>query len=454
DSTLTTFLATILGLLLAWLLLPWFNILSGKTLTIPIGEWMLVPALFGFILVVGLISGAYPSFYLSSFKPIDVLKGELSRGAKTSKLRGVMVVFQFACSFILIVGAIVVYQQMQFILNKDLGFDKEQVVLLEGAGTMGEKKDLFKSELLQNPQIKSMSVSNYLPVSGYKRDLNQFWKAGRQAIDESVGAQIWIVGEDYLETMGMNLLEGRNFDAKLASDSNAVIINQRMAERLMLDEPIGARIQNWLDWNVIGVVQDFHYESMRGGIEPLVFRRGTNGSIIPIKVKTDDMKSTLESITTVWDDYMPNQPIRVSFLDEAYKRMYADVATTGNVFTGFAVLAIFVACLGLFGLSAFMVEQRRKEISVRKILGASINRIFRMLTFNFLKLILIAFAISIPISYYLMSEWLVDFEYRIDLGWVVFAVASILMTVTAIATISYESLKAAILNPATGLRSE
>ena len=454
ESILVTFISTVFGVLLAFVLLGPFNFIAGKTLQMPFDQWWLVPSMVLLAIVVGTLAGVYPAFYLSAFKPIEVISGKLSRGAKTSLMRSLMVTFQFTCSIILIVSSLVVYRQMQYLLSKDLGYEKDHVVMIQGASTLGDKLNLFQDALLQIPDVRSVSASNYLPVSGTKRDNNEFWIVGRRELDKAVGAQMWKVDDNYIETLGMNLMQGRDFDPNSGRDSSAVIINETMARRLGLDDPIGAKIENWEEWTIIGVVKDFHFESMRGQIGPLAMSVGRYGAVIPVKVNTQDMKKTLDEITATWDEFMPNQPIRYSFMDEVFETMYEDVQRTGSVFTGFAILAIFVACLGLFGLSAFMVEQRSKEISIRKVLGASVKTIFQLLTVNYVKLVVISLIIAIPASYLLMAEWLLDFEFRTPIGWSVFAIASILILVIAIGTVSYESLKAAIVNPVKGLRSE
>lgn len=454
ESIFIAFCATIIGLLLAWSLIPFFNMLSGAALEMPLGEWWLFPAVLSLTLIVGVISGLYPSFYLSSFRPIEVIRGKLSQGAKTSSLRGVMVVFQFTCSMVLIVSSLVVYQQMDFILNKDLGYDKEQVVLIQGANTLGEKRELFQAKLKEIPEVVNVTASNYIPVSGSKRDQNTFWKEGRKELDNSVGAQIWRVDDDYIETLGMNLIAGRDFDKTSNRDSSSIIINEKMVEELGLEDPIGARIENWQTWTVVGVVQNFHFESIRGDIGPLALVVGRFGNIVPVKVQTDNMQKTLASITDAWDGFMPHQPIRYSFMDDVFASMYEDVERSGNVFFVFSILAITVACLGLFGLSAFMVEQRSKEISIRKVLGASVRVIFGLLTGNFLRLITISMILAIPISIYSMDKWLEEFEYHIELHWSLFVISGILITVIALITISFESIKAAVVNPVKGLRSD
>lgn len=454
ESVLFSAISVVLGTLLAWVLLPFFNEISGKALTLPWTEWWFVPILSGLVLVIGLLAGLYPSFYLSGFKPIDVLKGKLSRGSKAAEMRSTMVVFQFATSMVLIVSAFTVYYQMQYILHKDLGFDKEQVVMIHGTNTLGDQLDAFKEELLRVPEVNSASVSNSFPVSGTKRDQNTFWIEGRKKLDPATGAQFWRTDEDYLATLDIALAEGRNFSRDIASDTAAIIINRTMAKRLGLENPIGQRIENWGKWTVIGMVEDFHFESMKGEIGAVAFALGNFGSIMATEVATENMDATLASITGIWNRFMPNQPIRYTFLDETFARMYTDVQRTGNVFAACAGLAIIIACLGLFGLATFMAEQRSKEVSIRKVLGASLSSLYQLLTVNFLKLILLSLVIATPIAWYLMRKWLQDYEYRIDISWWFFALPGLIIIGIALFTVSRQALRLAFSNPVDHLRGE
>jgi putative ABC transport system permease protein len=254
--------------------------------------------------------------------------------------------------------------------------------------------------------------------------------------------------------MEMKLIEGRNFIRDLASDSQAIIINQAMAKALSLTHPVGERIMTWETYTVIGVVEDFHFESMKGAIGPLSFVLGHGGSIVSVKVKSKSMANVIQSVTKVWNTFMPHQPIRYSFLDESYARMYDDVQRMGKIFACFAILAIIVACLGLFALSAFMVEQRSKEISIRLVLGASLKSIFRLLTQNFVKLVLISFVMAAPLSWYMMQKWLEDYAYKVNITWDVFFLAGLISVLIALLTVSYQSIRAALANPVESLRSE
>ena len=454
ESVLFSFVSFALALLILVLALPFFNTLAGKTLTIPWGQWWFFPLLLAAAVVIGFVAGMYPSFYLSAFKPIDVLKGKLSRGSRSGSMRGIMVVFQFTTSIILIIGTFVIYRQTNYILHAKLGFNKEQVLMIQGANTLGKQREAFKIELSKLAGVEHVTINSYLPVGNTTRDQNVFWKDGRSKEDKGIGAQAWWIDEDYITTMGIKLVEGRNFNPSIKSDTTAIILNQAMVKALGLKNPLEEKVMNWATWHVIGVVEDFHFETMKEKIGPLCFRYGTGGSIVSVKVASNQMTTVIEEITQVWKQFLPNQPIRYTFLDESYARMYDDVARTGKILTSFSVLAIVVACLGLFALSAFMVEQRSKEISIRLVLGASVKNIFRLLTQNFVIMVAIAFVIAIPIGWYLMQNWLEDFEYKIGLTWDIFALAGLASVAIALLTVSYQSIKAALASPAQRLKSE
>lgn len=456
ESLLYSVLSFILGILLTIALLPYFNILAAKSLSIPWSEWWLLPLIIGAAIVVGIVAGLYPSFYLSAFKPINVLKGSISRGTKNSILRNGLVVFQFTTSIILIIGTLVIYNQTHYILNKKVGFDKDQVLLVQGTNTLEDKREAFKNELLKSSLIKSVSISDYLPVSGTKRDGNGFYKEGKAKEDIAVGSQKWQVDYDYLKTMGMQIVEGRYFSKDMASDSEAAVINKTMARELGLKNPVGQRIENgWQKFTVIGVMEDFNFESMRQNVAPLCLVLGNyNSSIIAIKISGADTKSVLDYVSAAWKSFSPNQPFRYTFLDESFANMYADVQRTGSIFTSFAVLAIIIACLGLFALSAFMAEQRNKEIGIRKVLGASVSGITTMLSKDFVKLVIISIVIASPVAHWAMTKWLQDFAYRISITWWMIASAAVAAIVIALVTISFQSIRAALMNPVKALRSE
>ncbi|MFI5162192.1 MAG: ABC transporter permease [Sphingobacteriales bacterium] len=454
ESTVYSFLSFALGMILAWALLPYFNGIASKSLVIPWAAWWFIPAMLISAVIVGIAAGLYPAFYLSSFKPVQVLKGSISAGSKSPLLRNSLVVFQFTISVILIVSTFVIYNEMQLILNRKVGFDKDQVVLLQGTNTLGDKVKSFKTELSKLSAVKSASISDYLPVDGTKRNGNTFNNKGEKNA-QGVSGQFWQVDDTYLKTLGMKLTSGRNFSYAIASDSNAVIVNQTMVKRLNLKNPLGKLITNgYATYPIVGVVEDFNYDSMRGNIDPIVLHFGISPSIVSVKVEGADMKNTLANITALWQKYSPDQPIRYTFLDEQFANMYADVQRTGHIFTSFAILAIIIACLGLFALSAFMAEQRSKEIGIRKVLGATIGNITTLLSSDFIKLVLIAIIIASPIAWWAMNKWLEDFAYKTPVSWWIFALSGVVAIAIALITVSFQSIKAALMNPVKSLKSE
>jgi putative ABC transport system permease protein len=455
ESVLYSLISFLLAVVLVATTLPYFSAFAGKTLAMPWTAWWMIPTLMGASVFIGILAGLYPSFYLSAFKPIDVLKGAVARGSKNSTLRSAMVVFQFTTSIVLIIGTFVIYRQMNFILHTKVGFDKDQVILIQGANTLGDHRETFKEELLRQSAVASVTSSNYLPVSETNRDQNGFFKEGRSKEDNSIGAQCWRVDTDYVKTLGMKIVEGRDFIPRFASDSSSIIVNKALVKALGLKEPVvGQRIENWRVYTIIGVVEDFHFESMKEKIGPLTLVVGDGGSIVAVKVKPGNMQQTLAGIQATWNKIMPNQPFRYTFMDESYARMYQDVERTGNLFAGFSMLAILVACLGLFALSSFMAEQRKKEVSIRLVLGATVGNIFRLLTRSFVIMVLISFVIAAPLGWYMMTQWLEGYTYKTDITWDVFVVAGAAAVVIALITVSYQSVKVALSNPATNLRSE
>ena len=458
ESTIYSLLSIVLGLLLAWGCLPIFNALAGKSIDFPWTAWWLLPTLIVSVLFIGLLSGIYPSLLLSSVKPIDAMKKKLGKANKGAGFRSTLVVFQFTISIVLILGAIVVHQQMDFFLNKELGFDKEQVITIQSTETMGDKQDLFKNQLIALSEVQSVSVSNFLPISGTRVNNSTFYKEGRKKLDVGVQARSWRVDEDYIETLGIKLLSGRFLSRDIESDKNAIVINRKMAEVLGLEEPIGQILESdhQSDGRIVGVVEDFHYGTLAHEIGPLCMGLTSTGSNVIIKVKSSDMNQTLASIEALWDDQMPNQAIRYGFLDERFAMTWTNafLRRVQSIFSLFAGLAIFIACLGLFALSAFIVEERSKEISIRKVLGASFKSIIGLLTFNFIKLVFIALVIAVPIGWYLAIMFLEDFAYRIEVSWWIFAVAGLFALLIALIAISSESIRAALANPVDRLRSE
>ncbi len=385
------------------------------------------------------------------------MKGSIAGGSKRPFLRNSLVVFQFATSIILMICTIVIYSQTHYILNSKIGFDKDQVMVLQGTNTLGDAKiKTFKNELAKIASVKSVSISDYLPIDNTKHNGNTFFIEGREKLDPGVEGQFWQVDETYLQTLGIKLAEGRNFSYDMASDTGGgvVIINQTMASRLRLKNPVGKRISNGGIFTVIGVVEDFNYTTLRADIGPMVLHFGISPSMMTVKFSGSTVQNTVADVSALWKKFSPGQPIRYSFMDDEFASMYADVVRMGNIFTSFAALAIIIACLGLFALSAFMAEQRSKEIGIRKVLGASVQGITTLLSTDFVKLVVLAILIASPIAGWAMNKWLQNFAYKITISWWMFAAAGLGAILIALITVSFQSAKAALANPVKSLRSE
>ena len=465
ESVLVSLLAFGLGLLLVWLLLPVFNGLTGQAFSIPWDDVRFYPTLLAVAILLGLLAGTYPSVFLSSFKPIRVLQGKLSMGSKQGTLRSALVVLQFTTSIVLISSTMVVWQQMNFIQNKNLGYDKEQVLLIEDSNMLGEQLASFKEELRKMPAVQRVSVSSFLPVAGYVQNYTGAWLA-KNPKETRVGLAKWFVDPDYVQTMGLNLVEGRDFSEELASDSAAIILNRKAVALLGLDDPIGQQVSSYtgLDqetgelfydtYTVIGVVDDFHFKSLKNTVEGLSLVLGNFGTTTLVKTSTTNLAHTLNDVEKLWTAVAPNQSFRYNFLDERFEQMYVSEARAGTLFTIFAGLAILIACLGLFGLAAFTAQSRTKEIGVRKVLGASVPGLVALLSKDSLKLVGIAFVVAVPLAYVAMTRWLEDFAYRVAIEPGVFVLTGALVLLIALATVSYQSIKAALADPVKSLRYE
>ncbi|MEL7119039.1 MAG: FtsX-like permease family protein [Bacteroidota bacterium] len=455
ESVVLSFISFILGVGIAWLLLPYFSKIADKSLSFPWLDWWFIPLLLAGSLLIGIIAGIYPAFYLSSFKPIATLSGKLSRGSKGSGLRNALVVFQFTATIVLLISTFVVSQQLDFILNTKLGYDKDQIIVLEGTNAMGDKVKLFKQDLLNTSNVKHVTASDYLPIAGTNRNSNAFWLSDRVETSDPIYGEIWRVDHDYIKTLGMNIKEGRDFSIDMPTDSQAIIINEAMAATLGIQEVKGQYITNgYRNRRLIGIMENFHFASLKEKINNLSIVVSTRRDMLAIKVGTTDISGTIAQIESKWKQYVPNQELRYSFLDESFANMYADVQRAESVFKSFALFAILVACLGLFGLSTFIAEQRSKEISIRKVLGASSISIVRLLSGNFLILIIIALVLGLPLGWYLMNQWLQDYEYSIDLSWTTLALSGLIAMSIALLTVSFEAIRSSRATPIHALRSE
>ena len=461
------FLITIISILIAYaisfLALPYFNQLANKELVITsLFSATFLSIVAGILLIVGLLAGSYPAFYLSKFKPVEVLKGKLNLGLKSGGLRGFLVVVQFSVSIIMIIGTAIVYQQLSYIQNKKLGFSKDQIIMIHDPWIMGDKAESYKNEVIQNTKILSGTISSFLPVNTTNN--NDLWFPGANPTkDESYVFHNYRIDHDYMETLDIEMVEGRNFSRDFPSDSTAIILNEAAVNQLGWEKGLGKTLSNYGGSNeepvvetykVIGVVKDFHFTSLRNNIEPLVFLLGQRRGFVSFKVEAEGISETISYMESKWEEFAPGQPFQYSFLDERFNELYENEQKLGQIFGVFAFLAIFIACLGLYGLAAFTAEQKTKEIGIRKVLGASIASIVNLLSREFLKLVGIAFLIAAPIAYYFMYSWLQDFENRTNINFLVFVLAGIVALVIAWVTMSFQSWNAARANPIRSLKDE
>ncbi|MBU1820169.1 MAG: ABC transporter permease, partial [Bacteroidetes bacterium] len=462
ESILLTALALGLALGIVVLALPYFNLLAGKEMTLGIlasAEVWAGLVLLG--LVVGVLAGSYPAFFLSSFRPLSVLKGGANPGGGRAGvgLRGVLVIVQFCISFILIVGTTVVYQQLKYIQNTKLGYDKEQVLVVEETWRLGKNEDLFRRQLMQDARVVNASLSGYLPAGPSYN--NNFMVYADDNTSQFVKTLRYDVDENYLPTLGMKMAAGRNFSRDFGTDSTGIILNETAAKAFGWgNDALGHTISRpdnegrLATYHVIGVVEDFHFKSLHERISPLLMTLGDNSGQVILKVKTKDIQGLLATVEQQWKSFAVEAPMEYSFLEDDFNATYRAEQRTAQILGIFAGLTIFVACLGLFGLATFTAEQRKKEIGVRKVLGASITSVVTLLSTDFLKLVLIAILIASPIAWYAMSQWLEGFAYKIDLEVGVFVAAGLLAIGIALFTVSYQSIKAALVNPVKSLRSE
>jgi len=462
ESTLMAIFSMLIALLIAWLVLPLFNDISSKSLTIQsLFSSRILPVLIVLPFFVGLLAGSYPAFFLSSFKPIQVLKGKIDSGFKRNHLRSSLVVFQFATSIFLIIGTIVVYKQLDYIQNTKLGFNKDQVLIINGTGALGDNANSFKNEVLNMPGVVSGSFSGYLPVSASARNDNSYSKESVMDSENGFNMQTWRIDYAYVKTLGMEIIKGRNFSVEYGSDSTAIIINETTAKLLGHDDPIGKKVyasegdgSQTIPYTIVGVVKNFHFESLRQNIGPLCLILGKSQWLALFKVDSKNIRGLVKQVETKWKVMAPSLPFSYRFLNESFDNMYRTEQRVGKIALSFAVLTIFIACLGLFGLATYMAEQRTKEIGVRKVLGATVGNIVNMLSKDFLKLVIISAFFAVPFGWWIMNKWLQDFAYRIDIGWWIFLVAIGVSIIIALCTVSFQALKAALNNPVKSLRTE
>jgi putative ABC transport system permease protein len=464
ESLLMTSLAVLVSLLLLQTLLPLFNDLSGKVLSIPTGEPLFWLALFVLTGVVGLLSGLYPAFFLSSFRPAQVLKGtvnSLGLSVKSGRtFRQSLVVGQFALAVVLVIGSVVIYRQLAFMQHRKLGFDQSQLLYVRMKGDLRNNALRLKRDVLQLPGVADASATTGALVDMINSSSIE-WE-GQQPNDQFLITNMNI-DADFMKTTAMQLAAGRNFSWKIRSDTSstmgAFMINETAAKRMGWTpaQAIGKRVKFWGPSGVIvGVLKDFHFRPLRDAIEPFIFRFRPDNPYFNLLIKTTPglVPRTIADISSLYKKYEPNSLISYGFVDQELDAQYRAEQRTGRIILYFSILAIFVSCLGLFGLVTFTAEQRTKEIGIRKVLGASVGSIVTLLSKDFIRLVLIALVIASPLAWYAMNRWLQDFAYKIGIEWWVFALAGLLAVGIALLTVSFQSVKAALMNPVKSLRSE
>ena len=458
ESTLMVFLSVLLAVLFTIFLLPYFNVISGKELKINvIFSYPFILLLLALPVIVGIAAGSYPSFFLSRFMPSEIIKGKLSTGSKSGKLRNALVVFQFTASIVLISGTLIVYNQLNFIQNKNLGYQKNQLLIINRTYSLNNV-EAFKNEILNIPGVSSATISGFLPIPS-NRNFTGFFTDASMGSDKGLTMQKWRIDYDYLNTIGIELKTGRNFSRDYRTDTASVILNEKAIKQLGFTNPIGKTVyildQNGINgYNIIGVVKDFHFESMRQDIGGLCFVLGLNVDNITLKINAANTSTILQKIENLWKDNTIGLQFSYKFMDESFNQVYSAEQRIGQISFSFSLVAIVIACLGLLGLATFLAEQKTKEIGIRKILGASVPSLLFMMLKEFIKWILIANLIALPISYYFMNKWLQDYAYRIDISWWIFILTACFSIIIAITTVSYQAVKAALSNPVNSLRYE
>ena len=461
ESIVLCFIATIVATVLIQLALPSYNSLIGKSLTFVLSDPIILGSLALIIVLVGIASGFYPAFVLSSFNPVAVMKGHQSSGRGATWLRNELVVFQFFISIILIIGTLTVQDQLKYINSKDMGYDRCNLVTINRVNVLNrQQQTTFMEELRKQPNVEAVGSSSFSPINRY---IGIFFQLPGEP--DVFTANMMSSDDEYLSTMGFEIVKGRGFSEEF-NDSLSAVINEQMAAFLELDEPIGHKLINsngnppiLREVTIIGVVKDFHYMSLKERISPFVLLSSEGGinpivGTISVRIDEDNKQATLSTIEGVWKKFASQEPFKYQFLDDDLQVLYQSESNTGKIFGVFSLLAIIIACVGLFGLAAYISGLRTKEIGIRKVLGASVGSVVYLLSKDFTKLIVIAFILAIPAGWYVMNSWLDVFAYRIDMGMDTFLFAGLVAIAIAWITVSYQSIKAAVIDPVKSLRSE
>lgn len=457
ESILISLFALLIAIPIVALLLEPFSALTDRPMSLDsILNLPTLGLLLLFTVLVGLVSGSYPAFFLSRYHPQEVLKGTLSKGAKSAWFRSGLVVFQFTISIALVSATLIVYSQLNYMRTKALGFEKEQLLVIHRATALGEQLESFKEQLSRLPSVISISSSTHVP--GEQVNQNVYVLEGQPMTDTKA---IWSmrIGYDYIETLGIELLDGRDFSREFSSDESAYVINETAAREFGIDDPTQHKLlepdpDGMRSGQIVGLIKDFHFQSLHQEIRPMMLQLGEFTRYVLVRVSPDSIQSTVSDIENEWNQTTSDQPFEYSFLDADFEQLYQGDRKMGEVFVGFSILAVLIACLGLYGLASFTTEQRTKEIGIRKTLGASTTNIVMMIAKEFILLVVVALVIAIPLAYFTMNEWLQLFSYRIAIPANAFVTSGFLALVIAFATISFQSIKTANTNPALTLRDE
>jgi putative ABC transport system permease protein len=424
-------------------------------------DFFTIPFLICFAVIVGLISGSYPAFYLSSYEPVQVIKSYTLRGIRKTFLRNGLVIFQFAISIILFIGTFIIYEQLKFIQNKNLGFNKEHVIIINKADNIGNRIEPFKQQLLQN--IKVINVSNSTAVPGDQKGSAAFWIEGTSS-KQAQGIRFMWSDYDFLKTYHLRIAEGRYLSKDHPSDTNSVVLNQAAVRAFGVNDILGkylvspgGSLSSAKKYKIIGVINDFNFLSLHEVVQPLIIgllSSNSTGNFLSVRIAPDNYAGTISFLENTWNKYTNGETINYNFLDRNLADLYIAEQRTSKLAAAFSVLAIFIACLGLLGLAAFITERRTKEIGIRKVVGATVPEIIIMLSKEFTKWVLVANILAWPIAYYFMSRWLEDFAYRININLWIFILSGILALIIALLTVSLHAIKAATANPVESLRYE
>lgn len=455
ESMLISALSFLFALGLVAIALPFFNKLTQKDMSLQISNPLFWGIMIVFTVLTGLLAGSYPAFYLSSFNPVRVLKGNLKAGKSSSLPRKILVVAQFASSVILMIGTVVIYRQIQYGKNQPIGFNNKGLISVDWSNDIAKNFDAFRQDLLNTGAVVSVCKSNSPPSEIYSNNNGWEWK-NSQPIEKTVIFSTIATEYDYTKTMGIKMIDGRDFSRDFA-DSNSVVINQAAVKRMGLKNPVGEQLKwNGRPMTVVGVIPDIQMESPYRPISPLtiIYNKGWVG-YVDVRMNPDMAASkVLSLIKPIFDRYNPSFPFEYQFADEEYAKKFNYEELVGNLAAIIAILAVFISCLGLFGLASFTAEQRVKEIGVRKVLGASVFNLWQLLSKDFVILVLIACAIAIPVAYYGMNEWLKSYTNKISIGYGVFVLAVASAVAITLITVSFQAIKAALANPVKSLRTE